>query len=337
MLTKYWALTMFGAIGLAALIHPERLKFLRSPAPWVAIGVLVVAMLPHLIWLKQVDFVPLTYAGDSYSITERTIIDQLVLGYVGHNLALLALPVVLGAIALAWPPRRWKLFGFWSGGANAGVDTPQALNIWIVQAILAIGPPIGALIFKVYLKTDWGIPLFFLVPLALLAIPAVRLRRIALFNLAIIWLLISLVVLIASPSIATHERRENQSEGAYRARSELARELTEVWRRRFASRWPVVAAYSDIGQPVAFYSPDHPAPLIPDEPWSSGLTSLEEARKSGFIGICENGDWKQEKCEAWMKVHAANGERVVMTSRRFSLGIPGPTSAWSVIIVPPTQ
>jgi hypothetical protein len=99
----------------------------------------------------------------------------------------------------------------------------------------------------------------------------------------------------------------------------------------------VVAAYSDIGQPVAFYSPDHPAPLIPDEPWSSGLTSLEEARKSGFIGICENGDWKQEKCEAWMKVHAANGERVVMTSRRFSLGIPGPTSAWSVIIVPPTQ
>ena len=71
LMTKYWVLTMIGAIGLAALIHPDRLQFLRSPAPWVAIATLVVAMMPHLMWLKQVDFVPLTYAGDAYSLTDR--------------------------------------------------------------------------------------------------------------------------------------------------------------------------------------------------------------------------------------------------------------------------
>ena len=107
LMTKYWVLTMIGAIGLAALIHPQRLQFLRSPAPWVAIAVLVVAMLPHFMWLKQVNFVPLTYAGEIYSLTDRRMIDDLALGYVGHNLALLALPVVLGgnragvAVALA--------------------------------------------------------------------------------------------------------------------------------------------------------------------------------------------------------------------------------------------
>ena len=52
------------------MIHPDRLKFLRSPAPWVAIATLVVAMIPHLSWLKDVDFAPLTYAGDVYAITE---------------------------------------------------------------------------------------------------------------------------------------------------------------------------------------------------------------------------------------------------------------------------
>src|SRR6195256_2126585 len=52
LMTKYWVLTMIGAIGLAALIHPDRLQFLRSPAPWVAIAALAVAMIPHLIWLK---------------------------------------------------------------------------------------------------------------------------------------------------------------------------------------------------------------------------------------------------------------------------------------------
>src|SRR5712691_9399594 len=125
LMTKYWVLTMIGAIGLAALIHPERLAFLRSPAPWVAIATLVVAMIPHLIWLTDVDFVPLTYAGDVYGLSSRAQNIQLVLGYVGHNLALLALPVALGALALAWPP-RWAARA-WSGGDNPGVHRSQAL------------------------------------------------------------------------------------------------------------------------------------------------------------------------------------------------------------------
>src|SRR6266567_3549810 len=82
LMTKYWVLTMIGAVGLAALIHPQRLQFLRSPAPWVAISALVLAMIPHLTWLKQVDFAPLTYAGESYSLTDRSLIDGLALGYV---------------------------------------------------------------------------------------------------------------------------------------------------------------------------------------------------------------------------------------------------------------
>src|SRR5438552_12216694 len=114
LMTKYWVLTMIGAIGLAALIHPDRLKFLRSPAPWLAIVTLVVVMIPHLIWLRDVDFVPLTYAGDVYSLSSRAQSAQLVLGYVGHNLALLAVAAALAALALAWPP-RW-LARAWSGG-----------------------------------------------------------------------------------------------------------------------------------------------------------------------------------------------------------------------------
>src|SRR5437016_3318273 len=101
LMTKYWVLTMIGAIGLAALIHPDRLKFLRSPAPWLAIATLLVVMIPHLIWLREVDFVPLTYAGDVYSLSSRAQSMQLVLGYIGHNLALLAAPVELAAVAFA--------------------------------------------------------------------------------------------------------------------------------------------------------------------------------------------------------------------------------------------
>src|SRR6202023_1589080 len=203
LMTKYWVLTMIGAVGLASLIHPDRLKFLRSPAPWVAIVAAVVAMIPHLLWLKNVDFAPLTYAGDVYGLSSRAQSVQLVLGYLGHNLALLAVPVVLALIALARVPRWWAkpsaLFAHvWSRGPNPGVNLSQALNIWIIQIVVAIGPPLGGLIFTIYMKTDWGISLFFLTPLALVAIPSLRLQKIALFRLSAIWLALTLMALSAS-------------------------------------------------------------------------------------------------------------------------------------------
>jgi 4-amino-4-deoxy-L-arabinose transferase-like glycosyltransferase len=347
LMTKYWVLTMIGAIGLAALIHPERLKFLRSPAPWVAIATLVVAMIPHLVWLRSVDFVPLAYAGDVYGLSSRAQNIQLVLDYVGHNFALLAVPVALAAIALAWTPRWWVkllrhpsalLARAWSRGANPAVNASQALNVWIIQLVVAIGPPLGGLIFTVYMKTDWGISLFFLTPLALVAIPSLRLPRIALFNLAAIWLVVTLATLVASPYIAAEEMAVNPNGAAtYGARSELARELTQAWHTRFNSRWAVVAGTTEMGEPMTFYSPDHPAPFTPGELWSSGLTSLEEARRFGFIGICDTTDSRLPVCDAWMKANGKDAEQLAITTQRFFHGHPGPAISWKVYIVPPEK
>jgi 4-amino-4-deoxy-L-arabinose transferase-like glycosyltransferase len=347
LLTKYWVLTMIGAIGIAALVHPDRLRFLRSPAPWVAIVTLVVAMLPHLWWLKQVDFVPLTYAGDTYELQSRMQCLWLVLGYIAHNLALLALPVALAALALAWFPRWWTSLARhpsllftrpWSRGPNPGVNISQAINIWIIQIVVAIGPPLGALIFSIYIKTDWGISLFFLTPLALIAIPSLRLQKIALFRVVAIWLVLTLAVLAASRTIAAREFAENpNSASGYAARSELARELTQAWHARFNSRWAVVAGNTDIGEPMTFYSPDHPAPFTPGELWASGLTSLEEAKRLGFIGICDTSDGRLPACEAWMKANADQAEPMVITTQRFSQGHSGPATSWKIYIVPPAH
>ena len=345
LMTKYWVLTMIGAVGIAALMHPERWLFLRSPAPWVAIGTLVVAMLPHLWWLKQVDFAPLSYAGDIYSLTDRAQCLQLVIGYVGHNLALLAAPIALAALLLALTPGWWASFRrqplslvtrTWSRGPNQAVNVSQALNVWIIQVVVAIGPPLGALAFIVYLKTDWGISLFFLTPLALVAIPSLRVPKIAVFYLAAAWLVITLATLAAAPRIAALEIADNPNGASgYSARSELARELTQTWHERFGSRWPIVAGTTEIGEPMTFYSPDHPLPYTPGETWSSGLTSLEEARRLGFIGICDTSDYRIKTCEAWMAANAANSENLVMTTQRFFHGHSGPSTTWKVYIVPP--
>ena len=115
------------------------------------------------------------------------------------------------------------------------------------------------------MKTDWGISLFFLVPLALVAIPALRVQSAVLFNIVAIWLVLSVATLVASPWIAAREMAANSDNTAtYGARSELARELTQAWHSRFASRWAIVAGTMESIQPMVFYSPDHPVAFIAD-------------------------------------------------------------------------
>lgn len=345
LMTKYWVLTMIGAIGLAALIHPERLRFLRSPAPWVAIATMAVAMIPHIVWLAEVHFVPLIYAGDTYSLQDRSEVHQLVAGYALHNLGLLALPVALAGLAMALVPPWLTLLlrapsrivtRAWARGANSGVNLSQALNVWMIQIIVAFGPPLGALVFSIYMKTDWGISLFFLVPLALVAIPALRVQSATLFNIAAIWLVLSAATLAASPWIAAREMAANAGNTAtYGARSDLARELTQAWHARFASRWAVVAGTMETIQPMVFYSPDHPSPFTPNEAWASGLTSLDDVKRYGFIGVFDATDERLPKFEKWVSDVAPNAERMVMTTRRFTHGKAGPAMSWNVYIAPP--
>ncbi|MCK1740915.1 glycosyltransferase family 39 protein [Bradyrhizobium sp. 139] len=345
LMTKYWVLTMIGAIGLAALIHPDRARFLLSPAPWVAIATMVVAMIPHIVWLADAHFVPLTYAGDTYSLDDSRQVHQLVAGYFLHNFALLALPVALAALAMALVPPWVTLLlraplrivtRAWGRGANPGVNVSQALNVWIVQIIVAVGPPLGALVFSIYMKTDWGISLFFLVPLALVAIPALRVQSATLFNIAAIWLVLSVATLAASPWIAAREMAANAGNtSTYGARSDLARELTQAWHARFASRWAVVAGTMESIQPMVFYSPDHPSAFTPNEAWNSGLTSLEDLKKHGFIGVFDPTDGRLPAFEKWVSEIAPDAERMVMTTRRFTHGKAGPSMSWNIYIAPP--
>lgn len=345
MMTKYWAATVIGAVGIAALAHPARLAFLRSPAPWVAVAVFLVGMVPHLVWLLRVDFAPLVYAGDIYELPSRLAGADFALHYLGHNVALLLAPLLALVVALRWRPLRHVLRDsplemlrhavLWRPAAGS-VDIGQARNIWIIQAAIAVLPPLGAAALGIYIKTDWGIPLFFLVPLAVLALPSLGVQRIAMVRLVAIWLALTLVTLVASPWLAEVSVKPVPEVGSMgNPTSQFAPRLTEAWHQRFHSRWAVVAGTTEVSAPMTFYSPDHPATFTPGEVWSSGLTSLAEAKRLGFIGICDTTDNRLAECESWMAQNAAGAERLDMSARRFFHGQAGPQLVWKIYLVPP--
>lgn len=347
LMCKYWVVTMIGAVGLAALIHPQRMLFLRSPAPWMAIATMVAAMLPHIDWVRSAHYAPFLYATGTYVISSHWQSLQLVWGYIGHNIALLLLPLAIAGAVLAWAPRWWSMAardprGFvkrpWSIQDNPSVNREQALNIWLIQAIVAIGPPIGALIFDIYIKTDWGISLFFLVPLAFIAIPSLRMPRVALPRIAAVWLMLSLATLGLAPQIAIASMpRDDQGNFEHVSYSQLARQLTEMWHTRAHARWAAVIGYVDVADQMTFYSVDHPLPFVPNEKIGSGLMSLDEAKRAGFVGICDPTDTRFAACEDWMKENAASAERVVISTRRFFQGQAGVSSRWHVYFVPPAK
>ena len=78
-------------------------------------------------------------------------------------------------------------------------------------------------------------------------------------------------------------------------------------------------------------------PFTPYEEWSSGLITVDDAMRSGFIGICTKADWQYGECVAWMKAHIPNAERLDMTTRRFFHGTPGPVVSWEIDIAPPQR
>ncbi|KYG22358.1 hypothetical protein SE92_20780 [Bradyrhizobium sp. AT1] len=150
--------------------------------------------------------------------------------------------------------------------------------------------------------------------------------------------MLSAATLAGSPWIAAREMAANAGNTAtYGARSDLARELTQAWHARFASRWAVVAGTMETIQPMVFYSPDHPSPFTPNEAWASGLTSLDDVKRYGFIGVVDAADERLPKFEKWISETAPNAERMVMTTRRFTHGKAGPAMSWNVYIVGPAK
>jgi hypothetical protein len=352
MMTKYWVLTMIGALCLAALLDPERMRYLASPAPWVAILCFGLAMLPHLWWLEQVDFAPLIYANDVYGSRSFSFSLDLAVGYLLHNIGLHLVPVACAVGAIVWPPhwstsRRHKpperdivaaLRRCFSGARDGRRVTWQIRMIWLTQLIVGLVPPVAAVLFGIYIKSDWGISLFFLVPLTLVAIPALPLRAMALIRLLLAWFVFTTVTLVIAPIIASETiNRDGRAGMMFSPRSEFALQLTDAWHSRFGTRWAVVAGTTEIGESMTFYSPDHPAPYTPGELWSSGLTSLDEARRFGFIGACASDDPVLAQCEAWMNGHAPDAERLTLNARRYFHGRSAPPVNWKVWIESPAR
>jgi len=320
-LTKYWGAWAIAAIGIAALLHPDRKAFFRSVVPYAAGAVFIVAMIPHVLWLIRDDFTPFRYAAD-YGATIGMAVKRAVTGS-GQVLVLL-LPAMLAGLVALWPMHRRR----------AGDQPPSnaARNLWIIVAVLAILPPITAALLAVRMKSDWDIPMYTMVPLALIAWPglAVPLRSVA--RAATLALIYCVGAAIVVPLTDVVKYRVDSKALLPKTLDELAREATALWHQRYGVKLPVVAGWEPYAAPVTFYSPDHPRLFTQANPKLAPWIDIGSLDHTGFLGICQAGD---VQCIARISRWRLDAERVELSSRRLAIGREAPDDKWILILAPP--
>jgi hypothetical protein len=325
LLAKYWALLVVGAIGVAALAHPERAHFFRSWTPYVAALVFLAALAPHLMWLVQSDYAPFAYMQRHLQPMGYSPLVQASIAF-RHYVALL-LPV---ALALAWAVCRPRL-----RPAGHPVRLEEARHIWLIVAVLVVLPPTLAVAFGVHFTVDWGVPLYTLLPLAVIAIPRLGVGRRALTRAAAIWAIWLAVGLAAAPIIPAVQA--NLYPERYRLNlPDVAAKVSRLWRERHGSPLPVVAGPKPIAAAVSFYGGDHPVLFTNFDRRIATWIDVDALKQSGFAAVCT--EQVAFFCEVGIRaLGLAAAERVELSQKPNPLDRSASVLRWNVYVVAPVN
>ncbi len=323
-MTKYWGAWALVAIAVAAVTRPDRSRLFRSPVPYVAVVVFVLAIAPHLDWLSAVGFTPFRYASQ-FLVVDRGAAARHSIDSTLHAFALLLPALVAGAVAVLLPRLRRV-----TPPPDDAVE--RARQIWLIVAVLVIGPIIAAIALPVRMKSDWTIPLFSLVPLAVLALPrlAVPLRAVA--RAAVILLMLGVGALMAAPGLATVKVLVEPNRALSPRLDRLAAIATDLWRERAGTPLRIVVGDSEEIATVSFYSPDHPRMFLAGAPELTPWVSTETLGRSGFVGICPAA---APACVDRVLALRPRAEQIAVTTERSALGQTLPPDRWVMLLALP--
>jgi len=322
MLGKYYSVYLVGAFIIAALAHPARWAYLRSPSPWISAAVGLIVLVPHLRWLMDSTFTPFDYIyvahGNAPLPAVIASIGHYVLGAVGY----VALPTAIYAIAVR-PDARLVAETFWPS------DPDRRILVVLLAAQLLL-PALSAPIAGVELTPLWTMQAWFLLPIILLTQSTAVVPRTKAVYIAVVVLGITALSLMAAPFVAwsKHIGGTKHGQSYYRAISD---EIMQEW-RRYTDR-PLTIVMGDLAEAVTFYSPDHPDSVpffnLRVAPW----VTPDRIEHEGYVVLCD-----QRGCIDEAARRAASEPRAIRREfelNRRHLGHDGPSGRFTVLIVPP--
>src|SRR5581483_3345102 len=278
LLTKYYALALFGTLFLVALLHPERRRYFRSPAPYVTAAVGLLLVTPHVYWTVASGFPTVEYAVSKthYSVADAR---SHVITSASVSLGLLGVPLSALLASIGGASRRG--IGR-SKGANLNRD-----KAWLV--CLALGPFVLTILtyfaFNARITSGFLIPAFFAFPVVALVLSGIVLTRIALRRFAICAAAIWLPVAVVSPLLGAHALGDKQKT-RIEPREAVAAAATDYWRAAYGRPLRIVAGKKRLATAATFYSADAPAYFDSEKPENTPGVSSRDVEEEGVLFIC---------------------------------------------------
>lgn len=306
MLTKYFTAVLLLPIVLHILFDREARSLLRAPATWIAAAVFLVALVPHVLWLVETDFMPIAYAA---SQGEGRMLDGVTSGlrFIGA-LILYVLPMALILFVVLLRNRTQATRGFIDrAGLKIFRDTVagRAL-VWTTFGSVIVTLVIGILL-GTRLSSVWGLPMFFAVPVFLLApvkSNALEVRREVLPAIIAVY---GIGLMVLAPVIRHFDREKHYSHVPVAA---VADALETAWRSHTDAPLMYVAGDKVLSSGASFYGRSRPLSFIDNSFEKTPWITPEDIARHGMAIACLASQPSCDESREWFPVEFHEAESV---------------------------
>lgn len=291
--TKYQAVVILIPMLLLCLINSQARGSFTKPGVYLAIGLFLALIAPHLVWLYQHHFITLSYAETASAAytQEKTYLSHLVYPlrfFINYIIA------VAGLFLLLWP------FYF---RAKSKIEI-ESFN-WQFLLMIGLGPAFLSLLICMltgdYFPPRWATPYFFALGIIVIGFlkPALSARQLKQFAVTLI-IFSSLLFTIRMVTLSLYPRVESD---AFLPNKKIAVELSKLWHEQYHSPLPFIAGSNYLVALVTPYLPDSPKPYLSWSNQSSPWINEQELHEKGAIFIWDEGQNYTWDADSWSHTH----------------------------------
>ena len=282
MLSKYSSILLLASCLTSALLHPRARAYFAGPAPYAAIATCLLVMLPHILWVFDHGLTTVTYVLEKEHLALPKALAVAATSMLA-SLALNGLPMIA-----VWAVAGRDLPGLLSQAAGGAVSPTGR---WL--SVLALAPfvltVLAGLVGGLTVSTNFLLPAFFMMPVALLALTDIAMGP---ERLTVLWRFISgwLLAALAIAPVAAAAAFVTDADQTVEPRREIAEAATRLWHEAFPQPLRISAGTDAYGLAVPFYSPDAPHLFLLDPPGATPWITPERIAREGLLIICEHTD-----------------------------------------------
>jgi 4-amino-4-deoxy-L-arabinose transferase-like glycosyltransferase len=324
MLGKYFSIYLVGALVVAALVHPARWRYLRSPSPWASIIVGLLLLAPHIRWLVAAGFQPFDYAVLVHGHASFLQGAIATVGYVFGSIGYLIIPIA--ALMLAARPNPMTVArALWPSNPDHRM---LAVILYGVIVLPVVTAPFGGMM----LTSIWVVQGLYLLPLLLLLPEDVTPTRPAAIGVTMAVVAITAVLLLVSPLLAWFKFVQGSPQMRLHYR-QAALELTQAWHAVTPSRLAIVMGDQDFAFAVTFYSPDRPDSGSSFDLRTAPWVTRERLAREGFAVVCRSAGCVTQAMQLAAGHPGAHKVEVDIVPRLF--GLAGAPERFVFVLAPP--